>query len=335
MRVFLYSDMRSMKEKSDSKKAIYHQQFAAKLNGIGQTREVKDADVIHINTVFPRSFLLVKKAKRRQIPVIYHVHLIKIDLWNTVIDLGVFRLLLRKWMKYCYNLGTIIVTPTKYTKKLLQSYGIKRPIEVISNGVDLVYYDKKNVDPMSFRRKYGYGSKEKIIICVGCTTQEKEVSDFVELAKGMPEYEFIWFEEGNLNTRSCKTKEVVQTKLPNLKFAREVKPNVLRDAYGSCDLFLHLSKEETEESVILEALAMEIPILLWDIPVYMDWLEEDREVYKAQTLQEFQAKVKKILEQECIDLTKDGLLVAKARSIERVGGELGQVYKGCMEQRQL
>ena len=42
-----------------------------------------------------------------------------------------------------------------------------------------------------------------------------------------------------------------------------------------------MSKEETEGIVILEALAMKIPTLIRDIPVYEGWLTDSKDVYKA------------------------------------------------------
>ena len=51
---------------------------------------------------------------------------------------------------------------------------------------------------------------------------------------------------------------------------------------------------------------MKIPILLRDIPVYSDWLKENREVYKARSIDEFQGKIEKILEQKFPDLTEAG-----------------------------
>ena len=80
------------------------------------------------------------------------------------------------------------------------SYGINKKIEAVSNGVDLDFFNREKADGMSFRKKYGYRSDEKIIMSAGLTIERKGVSDFVELARRMPQYQFIWFGETNLNT---------------------------------------------------------------------------------------------------------------------------------------
>lgn len=331
MRVYLYSEMQKMIEKSGVGRAIYHQKSAITQNNIGLAESLDDADIVHINTVFPRSMLLAKKAKKRHIPVVYHAHSTREDFRNSFIGSNMFAAVFKKWIQYCYNLGTMIVTPTEYSKKILISYGITKKIEVVSNGIDLTYFDRKKADATSFRQKYGYTSDQKVIMSVGLTIERKGVTDFVEMAKRMPEYQFIWFGYTNLNTVPRKTREAVCTKLPNLKFAGFANQDELRNAYGGCDLFLFPSKEETEGIVVLEALAMKTPILLRKIPVYEDWLVENKEVYKAQDLVDFETKARRILSGKAPNLTQFGYKVAQRRSMDMVGRRLKDVYEECMQ----
>lgn len=64
MRVFLYSELQRQIEKSGVGRAILHQRKALEANGVCCAERWQDADVVHINTVFPHSFFLAKKAKR-------------------------------------------------------------------------------------------------------------------------------------------------------------------------------------------------------------------------------------------------------------------------------
>lgn len=334
MKVYLYSEMQKMIEKSGVGRALYHQQSAAKQNNIGIARGLEDADIVHINTVFPGSLRIAERAKKKGIPVVFHAHSTKEDFRNSYIGANLFAPLFGKWIRYCYNKGTMIITPTEYSKKLLQSYGIDKRIEAVSNGVDLMFFDRNKVRRESFRKRYGYSMDQKIIMSVGLTIERKGVSDFVELAKRMPEYQFIWFGETNLNTIPARTRKAVCTKLPNLRFAGYAKPGELRDAYGSCDLFLFPSKEETEGIVVLEALAMKIPILLRQIPVYEDWLTDNKDVYKAGNPDGFELMTKRIINGELPDLTEAGYRVAEERSIEKVGKKLSRIYRECLEKEQ-
>ena len=62
MKVFLYSGMQKMIEKSGVGRAIYHQKKAAAFNDIELVDNLEDADVVHINTIFPKSYELAKEA---------------------------------------------------------------------------------------------------------------------------------------------------------------------------------------------------------------------------------------------------------------------------------
>lgn len=129
MRVYLYSGMQKLIEKSGVGRAIYHQQLAAKQNGIRLANCIEDADIVHINTVFPHSYMLARKAHKRGIPVIYHTHSTKEDFRNSYTGSNLCASLFGKWITLCYKQGDMIVTPTEYSKRLLMSYGIKKPID--------------------------------------------------------------------------------------------------------------------------------------------------------------------------------------------------------------
>ena len=46
---------------------------------------------------------------------------------------------------------------------------------------------------------------------------------------------------------------------------------------------------------VIPSVASQIPVLLRDIPVYSDWLEENRDVYKGRDNQEFKERIEEIL----------------------------------------
>ena len=114
------------------------------------------------------------------------------------------------------------------------------------------------------------------------------------------------------------------------KDAAELKAE-LKDAYNNSDLFLFMSKEETEGIVILEALAMKIPTLIRDIPVYEGWLTDSKDVYKAKTLSEFETKITGILENKLPSVVEGGYNVAKERDIKEVGKRLKAIYEDALK----
>ena len=83
--------------------------------------------------------------------------------------------------------------------------------------------------------------------------------------------------------------------------------------------------------MVLEALAMKIPVLLRRIPVYTEWLKEAQDVYFAGDLQEFETKAAQILQVKLPDLTESGYRVVQKKDLPRVGKQLLRVYQSCVE----
>lgn len=91
-------------------------------------------------------------------------------------------------------------------------------------------------------------------------------------------------------------------------------------------MFLFPSYEETEGIVVLEALAMKIPLLLRDIPVYNGWLEKGRNVYQAKKLDDFEKTARNVLEHKLPDLTEQGYQTIQKKNIHHIGNMLFNVY---------
>lgn len=333
MKVLLHSDKQKMIEKSGVGRAIKHQMQALALNDVEYTLNPKDDyDVIHINTIFPESYIMGKKAKHKGKKVIFHAHSTEEDFRNSFLLSNQVAPVFKTWLKKCYASADMIITPTPYSKKLLDGYGLGKPIVAISNGIELDYYKQNPDSRKRFREKYGFKDDDKIIISVGLYIERKGITDFVELAKQLPEYKFVWFGYTNLNTVPPKIREAVETKLDNLYFPGYVSRDELKDAYLGADLFLFLTHEETEGIVLLEALAAKIPTLIRDIPIYEGWFEDGVNVYKAREFVEFKEKITGILENKLPSVVEAGYKVAEERDIKNIGKELIKVYEKVLEE---
>ncbi len=332
MKVLLHSDKMNAIEKSGVGRAIKHQMKALELNNVPYTLDPKDDyDIVHINTIFPESYSLAKKAKKNGKKVIYHAHSTEEDFRNSFTLSNQLAPLFKKWLKKCYGMADMVITPTPYSKKLLEKYPINKPIVAISNGIELSFYEKNEKEGMEFREKYGYTKDDKIIISVGLYIERKGILDFVELARRCPEYKFVWFGYTNLNLVPPKIRKAVATELPNLFFAGYVPREELKKAYSGANLFFFPTLEETEGIVLLEALASRIPTLIRDIPIYEGWFEDGKNVYKATDLDSFEQKIRGILEHKLPDLTDEGYKVAKDRDIKEIGKDLKKVYEEVLK----
>ncbi len=328
MKVLLYSEGQKLLAKSGIGKALEHQKQALQMNNVDFTLNPNDNfDVVHINTFGPGSYLFAKKAKKHGKRVVVHAHSTEEDFKNSFLFSNQIAPLYKKWLIKMYNSGHVIITPTDYSKKLLEAYGIKKPIYAISNGIDLEFYKTNENTNDTFREKYGFAPDDKIVMGVGLYIERKGILDFVEIAKRMPQYKFIWFGSLNLKLVPHNIKEAVKTKLPNLSFPGYINSKELKEAYRETDLFFFSTQEETEGIVLLEALASKQKVLVRDIDIYREWFKEDIHVYKGRTVDEFEIKINDILEGKLPDITENAYKLAQEKDIKNIGKQLKEVYE--------
>lgn len=333
MKVLLYTENEKLIGKSGLGKAIKHQMKALEDNNIQYTTNPNDDyDIVHINFYGPKSYLLAKKAKKMGKKIIYHAHSTEEDFRNSFLFSNQIAPAFKKWIIKCYSLGDHILTPTPYSKHLLEKYGIKIPITDISNGIDVNFFKHNDKLGKEFRKAFNYKDDDKIIMGVGLYIERKGVIDFVELAKRLPQFKFIWFGSSPLAASPKNVRDAVNTKLDNLYFAGYVEPEVLRKAYSGCDLYLFPTLEETEGIPIIEACAAKIPALIRDIPVFSEWLEDSINVYKAKNIDEFEDKIIKILGNKLPDLTEEAFKVALTRDSKIVGKKLIKIYEDVLKE---
>ncbi|MDO5717381.1 MAG: glycosyltransferase [Tissierellia bacterium] len=332
MNVLLYSDLQNLIENSGIGRAKKHQIMALEAEGIDYTLNPKDSyDILHINTIFPQSYLRADIAKKSGKAVVYHAHSTEEDFKDSFLLSNAVSPAFKSWIKLCYSTADLILTPTEYSKELLQRYGMNKPIEVVSNGIDIDYWKCTEKEKMDFRKKYDIREDEKLIISVGLQIKRKGIIDFVEMAKMMPEYKFIWFGYTKPSLLPEETLKAVNTKLPNLLFAGYVDRDELRVAYNTADLYLFPTYEETEGIVLLEALASKTNVLVRDIPVFGHPYEDGENLYKAKNLNEFILKTESILNGNLPNLSEKGYLIAKNKNIKKVGEKLRDYYELALE----
>ena len=335
MKVLLYTEGLKAVGKSGLGKAVEHQINALESNNISYTlkkEELDSVDIVHINWYLLKSYFLAKEAKRKGKKVVYHAHSTEEDFRDSFLFSNQLAPLFKWWICKCYRLGDVIITPTEYSKKLLLNYHLNRPIYAISNGIHTSFFEYNEQYREEFRKKYHYESTDKVIMGVGLYLKRKGILDFVELAKRLPEYKFIWFGYLDLKLVPKEIRVAVNTKLDNLIFAGYVDQEFLRKAYSGVDLYLFPTLEETEGIPILEALTAKTPTLVRDIPVFEEFIA-DKEVYKAKDTDEFEEKIREILEQKLPRLVDAGYQKAKEKDIKTVGKKLVKVYQDLLDDK--
>ena len=334
MKVLLYTELEKKIRKSGLGKAIRHQKEALTNEHIEWTTDLKDDyDILHINTWFLKSYRVAKKAKKKGKRIVYHAHSTEEDYRDGFIFGRATSKLVKWWLIKCYSLGDVIITPTLYSKNLLQGYkGLEnKKIYDISNGINVDFFKKDPKRAAAFRKTYGFKKDDKVVIAIGLYIRRKGIVDFVELARRMPEYKFVWFGFSPLSAATKDVRKAVNTKLPNLIWAGYVENDKIRDAMLGADLYLFPTLEETEGIPIIEACAARRDAIVRDIPIFDGWLEDGVNMYKAKDVDEFEKKIKGILSGELPSLADKAYEVAVERDLKTVGKKLHAVYDEVMK----
>lgn len=332
MKILLYRKNANAFKKSGIGRAMKHQEQALTLAGVDYTTDPNDTyDLVHINTVDPQAMMMAKKAKKQGKKVVYHAHSTKEDFQNSFMFSNQLAPAFKRLIMYAYNLADYLITPTPYSKKILEGYGITLPIEDLSNGIDLerFNYNQDKVD--KFREYFNLSKDQKVIISVGLYFQRKGLPDFMEVARKLPEYTFIWF---GYTPPASVTKEVraaIKSKPSNVYLPGYIAGDIIEGAFASADIFFFPSYEETEGIVVLEALASKCQVVVRDIGVYDGWLVDKENCYKATSNEQFEHIIKGLINKEIPTTIDNGYQVARERSIKNIGFKLKALYERAMK----
>ena len=331
MKVLLYLEAENYLKKSGIGRAIKHQAKALSLVGQDFTTDPNDDyDLVHLNTYGLKSWLLMAKAQKAGKKVIMHGHSTEEDFRNSFIFSNLLSPLFKKYLCQFYNKADAIITPTLYSKSLIEQYGVKTPIFAVSNGIDLEQYRADSEKEAAFRQYFDIKEGEKVVMGAGLFFLRKGIDDFVKVAQAMPDVRFIWFGETNKWVIPAQVRRLVNGKHPkNLIFPGYIKGGVYEGAMTGADAFFFPSREETEGIVVLEALASRQHLVLRDIPVYDGWVDQNS-AELATDIPGFIQALTKILAGDSNKMDA-GYKVAQSSSLETLGQALVDVYKKVME----
>lgn len=327
MKVLLYFEGEDLIKISGIGRAMEHQKKALTSAGISWTTDpFDDYDLLHINTYSGNSEAIIRNARAHNRKVIYHAHSTEEDFRNSFIFSNQIAPIYKNRLVALYSKADAIITPTPYSKKLLESYGITLPIYPVSNGIDLERYKPDYDKIKAFRKYFSLKEDDRVVMGVGLLFRRKGLLDFIETAKMLPKYKFIWF--GDLN-HLVVTKDIldaIDSAPLNCIFPGYVKGPIIEGAYSDATCFFFPSYEETEGIVVLEALAAKCPMVLRNIGAYKPWLKNGVNCYMGENNQDFARLITGVAEGTLPDLTEEGYETAKERRIEAIGQQLKAIY---------
>lgn len=332
MKILHYQKRANLFRKSGVGRAMAHQQKALSLAGVDVVSSPKDDyDIVHLNTLDPASLFMAKKAHRKNKKVVFHAHTTIKDFRRSFFLSNLVQWPFLLYLKHSYKSADLLLTPSVYSKSVLDTYNLKRPIKVISNGIDLEKYALSESKIESFRNYFNIKPDQKVIISVGYYFERKGFHDFIEIASKLPQYTFIWFGYSTKIATTRVVRKALRHVPKNVILPGYISGDILEGAWLCADLFFFPSYEETEGIVVLEALASKCPVLVRDIEVYDSWLKDKVSCYKGHNNEKFHKLIIDIVEKTLPSTTEAGYEVACERSLSIIGEKLKTIYENLLK----
>lgn len=329
MRVCLYLEAADLVAKSGFKTAYEQQRKALEKVGVSVTDDPdSEYDLLHLHFFGPRSLFYLKRAKRLKIPVVVHAHSMgahdfedSFTLFNSIAPLY------EKYLYYFYESSDAIFTCSQYARESLRSQGITKPIYVVSNAVDRERFRFCEESRRMWRARLGL--KNFTVFCAGNVIPRKGVLDFLEVARQLPQIEFVWFGHvwPKLLTFYPEMHKALENKTPNVKM-----PGFVEDtpaAFSAGDVFFLPSFRENQPMVLLEAASLGRPLVVRDIPEYHGWLVDKVNARTGSSVEEFVQIISELARNshEWQRLSQAAQDLAQASSLPVVGQQLKELYE--------
>lgn len=255
-------------------------------------------DIVHIHTPFQAHYAGVKIARKLGIPVIESYHTFFEEYFYNYIPWvpkSLLKFAARRFSSSQCNSVNGLVVPSTPMLEVLRDYGVKAEARVLPTGLDL--NTLKNGDGARFRAEYGIAADRPTLVHVGRIAHEKNISflfDVLErVVEQLPEVLMIVAGEGPA-LDSLKKRVARNGMTDNVLFIGYLdRATTLLDCYRAGDAFVFASRTETQGLVLLEAMALGVPVVSTAVMGTKDILkpklgalvvDEDREEFASAVL---------------------------------------------------
>lgn len=223
-------------------------------------------DLVHIQTPFIAHYQGVRIARELGIPVIetYHTYFEEyLYHYVPLMPRSLMRFIARRFTSSQCNVLDALVVPSRAMQEALEDYGVRCPMQVIPTGMEMDRFAAG--DGTRFRAQLNIAPGQPTLVHVGRIAHEKNI-DFLfrvlnRVVAGRPDVVFIVAGEGPALAH-CKAM------VESLGLSRHVRfvgylsrDSALLDCYKAGDLFVFSSKTETQGLVLLEAMALGVPVV--------------------------------------------------------------------------
>jgi len=230
------------------------------------------ASITHYHTIDLPFFFKKRKAAKSGVNLGY-VHFLPETVENSLRLPRFAKKIFYWYMIKFYRSMDCLVTVNPYFIGELGRYGISPDkIGYIPNFVsDDGFFPLSADEKVKAREKYGIDKNSFVVLSAGQLQKRKGAFDFLEMARRMPDITFAWaggFSFGVITDGYKELSAAMENPPPNVKFLGIVDRSEMNEVYNTADVMLLASFEELFPMTVLEAMCVNLPILLRDLNIY-------------------------------------------------------------------
>ena len=223
-------------------------------------------DVLHIHTPFVAHYAGVRLARQLHLPVVETYHTFFEEYLHHYVPLVPRRITRpfarRLSLSQCRAVDALVV-PSVQMLNTLRAYGVKTRAEVLPTGIEPARFVGGN--GKRFRDEHGISPTRPLLVHISRVAHEKNIDFIVEalvhIRRSVPDVLLAIAGEGpavshikRLVVARCLTEHV-------LFVGYLARDSTLLDCYRAGDAFVFASRTETQGLVLLEALALGVPVV--------------------------------------------------------------------------
>jgi len=223
-------------------------------------------DVLHVQTPFVAHWIGIKAARELRVPVVETYHTFFEEYLHHYLPLlpaSIARALARTFSRRQCNAVDAVVAPSRQLADVLESYGVTRRIETIPTGLNLDEFARG--DGAAFRARHGIAADRPVMLLVGRVAHEKNIGFLLrvlgEVVRSVPTVLFVIAGEGPAlpGLRRAAADAGFDGHVLFVGYLDRRGP--LLDCYRAADVFVFASRTETQGLVLLESLALGVPVV--------------------------------------------------------------------------
>ena len=303
-------------------------------------------DVIHVNSEFALGIMGMIYARKNKVALVYTSH----TMWESYIENYVHclpsfcsRKIGKELVCFFAKRAQVVISPTDRMCKLLSSYGIKRPIEIIPTGMDdsISKIDENKLP--SFKsdiyKEFPALENKKILLYVGRVVKEKNLYmlfDVFNKVRAKIDNTVLFFVGGGPELDNLKEKAKTLPFASSICFAGYRDRGILSYFYRLADVFVFPSCTETQGLVTIEAMRASLPVVAIGEMGTLDVMQGDNGGFMVKNdVEEFAARVIDLLSNKELhqQKSKEAGEWSSKWSMNYLTPKLENIYKKAIEER--